>query len=75
MDILFNSHYPSEVVKWLLVNNCIKIISKLKLKFIHSFLEFLTKQMDKVLEDIESLKDKARDMHYKNGNGQWLLNV
>ena len=28
------------------------------------------KQMDKVLEDIENLKDKARDMHYKNGNGQ-----
>ena len=33
-------------------------------------IEFLRKQMDKVLEDIESLKDKARDMHYKNGNGQ-----
>jgi division protein CdvB (Snf7/Vps24/ESCRT-III family) len=33
-------------------------------------IEFLRKQMDKVLSDIESLKDKARDMHYKNGNGQ-----
>ena len=33
-------------------------------------IEFLTKQMEKALEDIESLKDKARDMHYKNGNGQ-----
>ena len=33
-------------------------------------IQFLTKQMDKVLTDIESLKDKARDMHYKNGNGQ-----
>ena len=32
-------------------------------------IEFLRKQMDKVLEDIEELKDKARDMHYKNGNG------
>ena len=31
---------------------------------------FLRKQMDKVLEDIEKLKDEARDMHYKNGNGQ-----
>ena len=31
-------------------------------------IEFLRKQMDKVLEDIEELKDKARDMHYKNGN-------
>ena len=33
-------------------------------------IQFLRKQMDKVLADIESLKDKARDMHYKNGNGQ-----
>ena len=32
-------------------------------------IEFLRKQMDKVLEDIEELKDKARDMHYKNVNG------
>jgi len=33
-------------------------------------IEFLRKQMDKVLEDIEALKDKARDMHYKNGGIQ-----
>ena len=33
-------------------------------------IEFLRKQMDKVLTDIEDLKDSARDMHYKNGNGQ-----
>jgi len=33
-------------------------------------IEFLTKQMDKVLNDIEELKDEARDMHYKNGNSQ-----
>ena len=32
-------------------------------------IEFLRKQMDKVLEDIEKLKDQARDMHYKNGSG------
>ena len=32
-------------------------------------IEFLRKQMDKVLEDIEELKDANRDMHYKNGNG------
>jgi preprotein translocase subunit YajC len=31
-------------------------------------IEFLRKQMDKVLEDIEELKDANRDMHYKNGN-------
>ena len=33
-------------------------------------IEFLRKQMDKVLEDIEKLKDQNREMHYKNGNGQ-----
>ena len=33
-------------------------------------IEFLRGQMDKVLNDIEELKDKARDMHYKNGSSQ-----
>ena len=32
-------------------------------------IEFLTKQMDKVLNDIEKLKDSNRDMKY-NGNGK-----
>ena len=32
-------------------------------------IEFLRKQMDKVLEDIEKLKDANRDMKY-NGNGK-----
>ena len=31
-------------------------------------IEFLRKQMDKVLEDIEELKDANRDLGYKNGN-------
>jgi hypothetical protein len=30
-------------------------------------IEFLRKQMDKVLEDIEELKDANREIHYKNG--------
>ena len=34
-------------------------------------IQFLRKQMDKVLEDIEELKDKNRDMYY-NGNGAKL---
>jgi len=32
-------------------------------------IEFLTKQLEKALDDIEKLKDGARDLHYKNGNG------
>jgi len=35
-------------------------------------IEFLKKQMEKALSDIEGLKDKSRDMYYKNGNGKWL---
>ena len=31
-------------------------------------IEFLTKQMDKVLEDIEKLKDANREIGYKNGS-------
>tara|TARA_B100000131_G_C17578278_1_gene393956 strand:- start:6 stop:416 length:411 start_codon:yes stop_codon:yes gene_type:complete len=31
-------------------------------------IEFLQKQMDKVLKDIEMLKDKNREIIYKNGN-------
>ena len=30
-------------------------------------IEFLTKQMEKVLMDIEELKDSDREIHYKNG--------
>ena len=33
-------------------------------------IEFLTKQMDKVLVDIEKLKDANREMKYTNGNSQ-----
>ncbi len=32
-------------------------------------IEFLTKQMEKALTDIEELKDSNREIHYKNGNG------
>jgi hypothetical protein len=30
-------------------------------------IEFLTKQMEKALEDIEKLKDSNREIHYQNG--------
>ena len=32
-------------------------------------IDFLTKQMNKVLSDIEKLKDSNREIHYKNGKG------
>ena len=33
-------------------------------------IDFLRKQMDKVLSDIEKLKDSNREMKYTNGSGQ-----
>jgi|TARA_R100000278_G_C5463216_1_gene161687 hypothetical protein len=34
-------------------------------------IEFIEGQLHKALQDIEELKDSNREMHYKNGNGDW----
>jgi len=66
---------PADSEQYMMIEDLYKTTDKLN-KHIESMalnkvnIEFLRKQMDKVLEDIESLKDEARDMHYKNGNGQ-----
>ena len=66
---------PADSEQFMMIEDLYKTTDKLN-KHIESMalnkvnIEFLTKQMDKVLTDIESLKDKARDMHYKNGNVQ-----
>ena len=66
---------PADSEQFMMIEDLYKTTDKLN-KHIESMalnkvnIEFLRKQMDKVLEDIESLKDEARDMHYKNGNGQ-----
>ena len=66
---------PADSEQFMMIEDLYKTTDKLN-KHIESMalnkvnIEFLTKQMDKVLTDIESLKDKARDMHYKNGNSQ-----
>ena len=38
-------------------------------------IEFLRKQMDKVLVDIEKLKDANREMKYTNGNSTMIESV
>ena len=66
---------PADSEQFMMIEDLYKTTDKLN-KHIESMalnkvnIEFLTKQMDKVLTDIESLKDKARDMHYKNGSTQ-----
>ena len=66
---------PADSEQYMMIEDLYKTTDKLS-KHIESMalnkvnIEFLTKQMEKVLEDIEELKDGARDMHYKNGNGK-----
>ena len=66
---------PADSEQFMMIEDLYKTTDKLN-KHIESMalnkvnIEFLTKQMEKALNDIEQLKDKARDMHYKNGNGQ-----
>ena len=65
---------PADSEQFMMIEDLYKTTDKLN-KHIESMalnkvnIEFLTKQMEKVLEDIEELKDASRDMHYKNGNG------
>ena len=66
---------PADSEQFMMIEDLYKTTDKLN-KHIESMalnkvnIEFLTKQMEKALNDIGELKDKARDMHYKNGNGQ-----
>ena len=66
---------PADSEQFMMIEDLYKTTDKLNAHIENMALnkvniEFLRKQMDKVLEDIEELKDNARDMHYKNGNGQ-----
>ena len=64
---------PADSEQFMMIEDLYKTTDKLN-KHIEEMalnkvnIEFLRKQMDKVLEDIEELKDSNRDMKY-NGNG------
>ena len=66
---------PADSEQYMMIEDLYKTTDKLN-KHIESMalnkvnIEFLRKQMDKVLEDIEELKDSNRDMKY-NGNGSY----
>ena len=65
---------PADSEQFMMIEDLYKTTDKLN-KHIEEMalnkvnIEFLRKQMDKVLLDIEKLKDQNREMHYKNGNG------
>ena len=66
---------PADSEQFMMIEDLYKTTDKLN-KHIESMalnkvnIEFLRKQMYKVLEDIERLKDSNREMKYTNGNGQ-----
>ena len=64
---------PADSEQFMMIEDLYKTTDKLNAHIENMALnkvniEFLTKQMDKVLLDIEKLKDANRDLGYKNGN-------
>ena len=66
---------PADSEQFMMIEDLYKTTDKLN-KHIENMalnkvnIEFLRKQMDKVLEDIEKLKDANREITYKNGGSQ-----
>ena len=64
---------PADSEQFMMIEDLYKTTEKIE-KHLESMslnkvnIEFLRKQMDKVLEDIEELKDANREIHYKNGS-------
>ena len=67
---------PADSEQFMMIEDLYKTTDKLN-KHIESMalnkvnIQFLRKQMDKVLIDIEKLKDANREMKYTNGNGSY----
>ena len=66
---------PADSEQFMMIEDLYKTTDKLQSHIENMALnkvniEFLRKQMDKVLQDIEKLKDANRDLGYKNGNSQ-----
>ena len=63
---------PADSEQFMMIEDLYKTTDKLNTHIENMALnkvniEFLTKQMEKALEDIEKLKDSNREIHYKNG--------
>ena len=63
---------PADSEQFMMIEDLYKSVDKLQKAIedgMHNKvnIEFLTKQMNKALNDIEELKDSNREIHYKNG--------
>ena len=67
---------PADSEQFMMIEDLYKTVDKIN-KHVEDMalnkvnIQFLRTQMDKVLEDIEKLKDANREIHYKNGSNQW----
>ena len=64
---------PADSEQFMMLEDLFKSVDKINLQLEKMMnnrinIEFLQKQMDKVLKDIEMLKDKNREIIYQNGN-------
>ena len=63
---------PADSEQFMMIEDLYKTVDKIN-KHVEDMalnkvnIQFLRTQMDKVLEDIEKLKDANREIHYKNG--------
>ena len=66
---------PADSEQYMLIEDLYGSVEKLEKKIENMMdnkinIEFLQKQVEKMLNDIEKLKDADRDIVYKNGNGE-----
>ena len=66
--------YPADSEQFMLIEDLYKQVEKLQATQEMNMtnkvnIEFLKKQMEKALIDIEKLKDSNREIKYTNGNG------
>ena len=64
---------PADGEQFMLIEDLYKSVEKIEINLEQNMtnkvnIEFLQKQVEKMLEDIEKLKDANRDIVYKNGN-------
>ena len=65
---------PADMEQFMLIEDLYGSVEKIEKNLEQNMtnkvnIEFLQKQVEKMLEDIEQLKDKNREIVYKNGNG------
>ena len=66
---------PADSEQFMLIEDLYKSVEKIEKNLEQNMtnkvnIEFLQKQVEKMSQDIEKLKDANREIHYKNGNGQ-----